>query len=103
MVVLAKKNAFTRSPQRRRRAIVTNEPGLRKEASRCLYLSSWLLVTPVEILLLFVLASHLKIFVVVVVFRLPLLVRNGLVIVPGVIITVISNVHAVMITAAAKR
>jgi hypothetical protein len=62
------------------------------------------LVTPIEILLLFVLASHLKIFVVVVVFRLPLLVMNSLVIVPSVIVTVISIVCTViMITAAAKR
>ena len=62
------------------------------------------LVTPIEILLLFVLASHLKIFVVVVVFRLPLLVMNSLVIVPSVIVTVISIVRTViMITASAKR
>jgi len=62
------------------------------------------LVSPVEILLLFVLASHLKIFVVVVVFRLPPLVMNSLVIVPSVIVAVISIVRTViMITAAAKR
>src|SRR5580658_3751714 len=61
------------------------------------------LVSPVEILLLFVLASHVKIFVVVVVLRLPPLVNNSLVIVPGVIVAVVSIVHTVMITAAAKR
>ena len=61
-------------------------------------------MSPVEILFLFVLASNLKIFVVVMVFRLPLLVINSLVIVEGVIVTVISIVRTViMITAAAKR